>query len=94
MGNTKNIKDLEKDKFTTNDQGEVCVRVCVDNLSSGGSDASCETYMAGETLSAVKLVYISAANTVSLADKDTKPSACAIGIFRGVVKSTIEVMAD
>ena len=89
----KNIKDLELKKFTTDDNGDVCVRVCIDNLPTS-NDSNCETYIAGETLSAVKPVYISGSEEVSQADSDTKPEACVIGITKhsASLGSDIEVI--
>ncbi len=98
---TRNLGDLDRSAFKVNpeDPSDVSRKVCdtegnallqqiADNI--GGN---CETYTAGETLSAVKAVYISAANTVSLGQKTTKPEACVIGITKCSANTgeTIEV---
>ena len=90
MANSKNINDLERGKFRIDPvTGEVCVAVCIESGATG--DGDCETYTAGENISAVKPVYISGTEEVSQADSDTKPEACVIGITKHAVSSGADV---
>ena len=86
MGNTKNIKDLEKDKFVI-DPVTGKVSVCV----TGIDDPLCRNYTAAETISAVKAVYVSGSEEVSRADKGTKPEATVIGISKHAANATEDI---